>query len=241
MKEFPKWVNFFCPAPIKARSQKIYKRINKLIEKRPLGSFFAILAVLFVLIVIGNFLGKPKAVEQKAKEPILVKTYSIGSAPRITIPAQIEKEGVIQIEAQTPGIIYKINVKDGQSVQKGQNLISLSSNYQGANAASVSRQLAGVQAQTARETYNTQKDIIAKQKELAQKSDANADELRSITDKSRDETSSLVSLNESIISSIESNLTDLEANNTGGVNDTVILQTKQLQSQFLAATNQSRA
>ena len=116
MKEFPKWVNFFRPAPIKARSQKIYKRINKLIEKRPLGSFFAIMAVLFVLIVIGNFLGKPKVTEQKAKEPIIVKTYSIGSAPRITVPAQIEKEGVIQIEAQTPGIVYKINVKDGQSV-----------------------------------------------------------------------------------------------------------------------------
>lgn len=228
-------------APIKERSKKYYVRLVKNLEKRPLGSFFAILLVLFALIAIGKFLDKPEITEEQAKEPILVEIYSIGSAPRITVPAQIEKEGVVQIEAQTSGIVHKINVKDGQSVKKGQNLISLASNYQGANAASVSRQLAGIGVQTAQETFNAQKDIVAAQRELAEKSDSNQDELRSIADKSIDETRSLVSLNESILTSIENDIRNLEATNVGGANDALILQSKQLRSQFLSATIQARS
>lgn len=228
-------------APIKEKSRKIYTKIVRSSKKRPLQSFFAILLILLILIAFGNLLRKPTAEETKVKEPIEVQTYAIGSAPRITLSAQIEKEGVIQIAAQTTGIVNKIHFREGNEVKKGQTLVSLSTNYQGANAASVQHQIALVQAKTAQETFNFQKDIIAKQREVAEKTDANADELASIAQKSIDETKSQISLNESILSTLDENLKTLEANNANGTNDALILQTKQLQSQFLATTNQSRS
>lgn len=251
MTRLTKRVNFFRSAlvslkarsaPLKEKSRIIYKRATIFAQARPLWTFFGLLLILLAAIVVGNFPTKPKVTdEEKAKEAIEVETYSIGQAPLLTIPAQIENEGVIQIEAQASAIISKINVKDGQSVKKGQLLISLASNYQGGNAASVQRQLAGVQAQTARITFDAQKDIIAKQREIAEKADSSADDLRDITEKSQDETKQQVNLNESILSQIEANINQLEASNVGGSNDALILQTKQLQSQFLAATNQARS
>lgn len=230
------------PASLKSKSQKYYTRTYEFSKRRPQTAFFTLLLILLVFIALGNVIRKPKTEDiQEAKNPIAVETFSIGSAPRITVSAQVEKEGVVQIVAQTAGIVNKVNVKDGQTVKRGQNLISLSSNYQGANAASVQRQLAGVQAQTARITLDAQKEIIAGQRDIANRSDVNADDLRSITQKSVDETKSLVSLNESILTTIEANIKTLESTNVGGANDALILQTKQLQSQFLAGTNQSRS
>jgi len=229
-------------ASIKVKSKKIYTNIISKVEGRPVQSFLLTLLLLLGLIVLGNLITKPKtAEEEKAKEPIAVDTYSIGSAPRITVPAQVEKDGVIQITAQTAGIVNKINVVDGQQVKKGQPLISLSSNYQGANAASVQRQLAGVQAQNAKVVFDAQQEIISKQREIAQESATNSDDLRSISEKSIDETKSLISLNDSILTSLDTNLTELETTNVGGANDAAILQTKQLKSQFQAANNQAKS
>lgn len=228
--------------PIKETSKRIYSRLYKFSQARPLTAFLGLLVILLALIVAGNFITKPRVAEEDlTKDPVPVETFAIGSAPRITVPAQVEKDGVITISAQTAGIVNKINVHEGQTVNKGQSLVSLSSNYQGGNAASVGKQLASVQAQTAKVTYDATRDIIAKQREIAEKTDANADELRRITKGSVDETRSQVTLNESILSTLESNTAQLEANNVGGANDALILQTKQLQSQFLAATNQARS
>ncbi len=251
MKKTNRLVSFFrpvstrirgVPAPLKTKTRNFYKKISRKLEVRPLSSFFVLLIVLALLIVVGNFARKPKMLdEQKAKDPISVETYTIGNAPKITVPAQIEKEGVIQITSQTSAIVNKVNVKEGQYIEKGKTLISLASNYQGASASSVQRQLAGSQAKTAKETYIAQKDIIAKQKEIADKTDANADELRSLAEKSQNETKSLVALNETILSAIGNDLKQLEATNVGGVNDNLILQSRQLQSQFLSATNQAKS
>lgn len=251
MKKYPLWVNFFRPAsrylqgrtaPIKEKSKKIYTKIAKILEKRPLMTFFFLLLILFISIAIGSFITKPKPQdEEKTKEPIVVETYSIGSAPKITVSAQIENNGVIQISAQTAGIVNKVSVKEGQSIQRAQTLISLSTNYQGANASSVQRQFASVQSQTAQITYLAQKDIITKQREIAEKTDANSDEIKNITQKSITDTKGLVTLNDSILSTLSTNLATLEANNIGGVNDALILQTKQLQSQFLSTTNQTKS
>ncbi len=205
-------------------------------------AFFFLLLILFISIAIGSFITKPKPQdEEKTKEPIVVETYSIGSAPKITVSAQIENNGIIQISTQTAGIVNKVNVKEGQSIQRAQTLISLSTNYQGANASSVQRQLASIQSQTAQITYLAQKDIITKQREIAEKTDANSDEIKDITQKSISDTKELVSLNDSILSTLSANLAALEANNIGGANDTLILQTKQLQSQFLSITNQTKS
>jgi len=118
-------------------------------------------------------------------------------------------------------------------VTRGKMLVSLSSNYQGGNAASLQASIAAENLKYINETYDSQKDIIAKQKDMTNKSDSNNDEFRSITDKSLSETQSLISLNDSILSTLQDKLTAYEAANDA----TNILATKQSMTQYLSSNN----
>ena len=217
------------------------KRALVFIDKRPFASFFVILGILLLLIIVSNILGATKPPETKKEAQIKqIKVYNVGGSPKLTVQAQIEKSGAIKITALTPGVVQTIYKNTGESFAKGETLIGMSSNYQGGNTSSLSRQLAQTQYNNALETYDTQKDIIQKQRELADKTDVNADELRNITSKSIDETKSLVGLNDDILKGIDQNLATLEANPPSSANDAMILSAKQLKTQFLAANNQAR-
>lgn len=211
-----------------------------IIRKYPIRNFIAVFLTLFLLIVIGNFLRKPKAQPKVPVPPKTVTLYHIGGAPKVRVQAQIQKSGVITIVAQTPGVVHAIPVTEGQRVTKGNQLVSLASNYYGGNAAVLQRQLAQKQYQQINDTFNLQTDLIGKQKELAQKNQDNTDQLRDITSKSIDETQSLLALNEDILATLDQNLQAYQATNSAGLNNTLILSTKQLKSQFLAAVNQLR-
>lgn len=220
---------------------KSVKKAISFIDSKPLTSFFTILGILLVLIIAGSIIRKPKpAPIQKAviKE---VKTYKIGSQPTIKIQAKIEKSGIVKIVAQSPGIVNYINVVEGQKVKRGYNLLGLSSNYSGANAFSVQRQIAQTTNKNVKESYDIQKDLIKKQREAADKSDQNSDQLRDITSKSIDETKSLLNLNENISNTLNLTLTTLESSNQNGQNDSTILQTKQLIAQVSSGINQLKS
>lgn len=236
MKKTNRLVSFFRPVPQKTK--RTYKKIITIVRNRPLTAF--LLSLLFLLAVIagGNFLSSPK--DQGAPPPSVksVEVYTIGKAPTITVQAQIKKDGVVQIVAQTPGIVQKISVAEGDKVNRGTNIVSLSTNYQGGNAASLARQLAQVQAANVNETFDTQKEIIAKQRDIANKGAENTQELRKISADSLNDTNSLLDLNRNIVDTLNANLKNLENNNTGGVNDQLILSTKQQVSSFQAAVNQ---
>lgn len=207
-------------------------------RRHPFISFFALLGLLFLIILLNSFLTpKPNddTVVHVAKE---VSTYKIGKTPRILVSAQVEKTGVVKIVALTPGVISAVNVFEGQEVGQGTTLVSLSSNYSGGNAPDIQRQLAAATLSNVNDTYQTQKEIIKKQRELADKSRENTEDLRKISNDSLGSTRDLLSLNQGIVDSLKSSLTDLENNNIGGVNDTAILQTKQLISQFQSGVNQ---
>jgi len=225
---------------VREKGANAYRRTTVFVRRRPFASFFIALALLFLVMAANTFLA-PKAQEVK-KEPVVksVAVYQIGSAPKTNILAQVEKSGVVQIVAQTPGIVGQINVFEGQQVGKGANLIQLSSNYSGGNAAGVGAAIAQEQYKQVVDTFDTQKDIIKKQREIAEKTDANSDALRDITNQSISDTQGVIDLNDSILSSLNANITNLEATNVGGVNDAAILQTKQLKSQFLSANSQLR-
>ncbi len=219
-----------------------YRKAERAIEHRPLISFFSALLILLLLIIASNFLNSPKTEGQKTvAEEKQIEVYKIGTVPKISAQAQVEKTGVITITALMSGVISEVNVYEGMRVEQGTNLIWMTNNYQGGNVFSLQRQLAETQYQNVLNTYNLQKDIIAKQRDLADKSKSNIDELRNITDDSIDETKSLIDLNEGIVDSLSSNLTDLENTNSNGSNDTLILTTKQVLSQVLAGLNQARA
>lgn len=242
MKKLTSWVNFFRPAPLKRKAQKIYTKLTKTVDKSPLTSFFVVLALVFAAIAIGHFIRKPdEDTASREKAPVTVETYKIGEAPRIRVNAQIEKTGIVDITAQTPAIVDSINTIEGQTVLRGTNIVSLSSNYVGGNPATAQRQLAQTQLANVQETYNLQKDLIVKQRDIANKQAQNSQELKDITSKSLDETRSLISLNESIQTTVNDNLKTLESTNINGTNDELILSTKLQQSQIQATLNQLRS
>lgn len=227
-------------AGIQKRGATVYRKAVVFIKRKPFTSLIVVLALLFFA-MLTNVLLSPKTKEAK-KEQVVKKVYvyRVGSSPRMSILAQAEKSGVITIVAQAPGIVSTIPIQEKQQVEKGTNVLQLSSNYQGGNATEVQLSIATAQNALTKETFETQKELIAKKREAAEKTDANADDLGSIADASLADSRSLIALNESILSTIDTNLSELEATNDKGTNDDGILQTKQLKSQFLSANNQLR-
>lgn len=242
MKKFKKYQKFFLAklALLNKKRRVILRKIFIFIQKKPFTSFFSVLAVFFVLMVIGNLLFAPKPESKNAQEaPKQVKIYKLGSAPLVSYQGKIEKSGVIKIVAQMPGIVSAINVTEGQKIDRGTNILSLSTNYQGGNALSLSRQIAQTQYQNAKDTFDTQKDVIAKQREQADKNKDNADLMRQITSQSATDTQALFDLSKTIIDSLNQNIQNLINTNVGGANDTAILQAKEQLSQFQSAMVQT--
>lgn len=214
--------------------------IKKDFTKKPLLNIFLGIFVFVLLIALSNFLQQtPKAEESENLQSKQVQTYSIGSVPRMTVQAQIEKSGVMKIVALSGGVVQKIYYREGEHVNKGNTIVSLSSNYQGGNAFSVQRQLAQTQYNSSQDTYSLQKDLISKQRDIATASAENAQQLRDITNKSLDDTRNLLSLNETMLRNVETSIEQLQQNPQA---DQSLLQTLQSQrAQLLAATSQTRS
>ncbi len=216
------------------------RRVGAFVERRPLLSFFTLLGVILLLIVISNLIRRPQiAPKTERAQTKSVELYHIGTAPKMTVQAQTNKSGVIQIMALSAGVVQQINYREGDFVPQGAVILSLSSNYQGGNTFSLQRQIAQTQYRNVLDTYQTQKDIITKQIEQAHKTDENSDKLRDITNQSLDDTRSLISLNETILSSIDTQLRTLQQNPEA--NASLILSTQQLKSQFLSALSATRS
>lgn len=214
------------------------KRVSQFATARPFVSLFVLLGLLVLFIVLGNMLSRPDTTEETVEAPEKqVEVYHIGEAPTMTVQAQVEKSGVITITALSPGVVQKLYAEPGDYVAKGKTLLSMSTNYQGGNAAYLQVQIAQRQLQNINETYDTQKEVIAKQKEVAQKTDANSDELRSITDKSLEETRGLITLNEEIVKTLEETLEAAKQQN----NQSTVLATQQQLSSYRSALNSLRS
>ena len=222
-----------------SRFKKVYVVGSTQVRRHPLISFFAALLLLLLLIIASNFLAEPKSQTTSTKPvPKQVSVYHIGSAPTISLPAKINKTGVIAIMAQTAGIIQSVNVTEGDTVSRGKVIVNISSNYQGGDAAGVQAQIASVQNKNVQETFQTQMDIIDRQADVATASASNAEQLQQISSQSVGETNDLISQNQDIINTLDTNITDLTNSNTNGGNDALILQAKEMRTQFQAAVNQ---
>lgn len=185
----------------------LWKKFLTLLDARPLVSFFGFLALLLLLIIIGSMLRRPVATTEAATpEPTLVETYSFGESPKMSFTAKVEKAGVISIYAQTAGIVQKIQSAEGQRVGRGQSLVSLSSNYQGTNIASISREIAQKNAESTTQNFELQRDIIARQRDVANKADIQTNDLRNISRQSMDDTRALITTNQEILDSLQAQL-----------------------------------
>lgn len=215
------------------------RQVVTFIKQRPLTSFFISLGLLLALIILGSLVFRPKLRETK-KEPVVkeVQVYSFGSTPTSTFQAQIEKKGVIKIQSQIGAVVQSINVREGMQVNKGANLITLSTNYQGSNAPAVQTSIASKQLELATETLNAQKEIIAKQRDVANQTLTNAEKQRDIANRSVEETQSLIDLNQQMLDAINKNLSDLQSANASS---SAILAIQQSKAQLLSGLNQARS
>ena len=196
---------------ISFRSQ--YKSTTGFIKRRPLGSFFIALGLLFLVIIVGHILNQPKIEKPVAPTPKSVQLYSIGEAPKVTFEAKVEKAGDIKIVAQTAGIVQDVSVTDGSSVKKGEQLISLSTNYQGDSAPGVQSQLAQAQYQNVLDTFGAQEDAINQQRAIANNTFQNYNEQQSIASQSASNTTSLINNNQTVLDTLSQQLTTDQNNN----------------------------
>lgn len=216
-----------------------YKKSVTFTQRHPFPAFFISLGILLFIIILGSVVFKTKPQEEVVRSQVKeVEVFRFGQSPTIAVQGQVSKSGVVKVVAQTPGIVNAIHITEGSQISKGKTLIGLSSNYQGGNAFSLQRQLAGLQYQNTKDTYDTQKEILIKQRDLINKQSDNSDELKRITQSSIDETQSLVDLNTTILDKVRGDISSLESTNTNGVNDQAILGLQQLQAQIQGGTNQ---
>lgn len=220
----------------KLKTEKIVNTIRKQVETRPLLTLFVLLGSLVLMITTGNIFRQPKSTAQTKQAKKSVSIYKVGSVPKLSSQAQIEKTGVIQITAQTSGVVSRINVTEGSKLSRGTSLISLSNSYSGGNAMTLSRQMAQKQNEYTEAIYPAQKDLIAKQREIINQNQTNFEKLRDITGQSVSDTENLIELNNDIISTLDTNIQNLSVDPIA--NATLILTSKQLKSQFKSANNQ---
>jgi len=200
---------------LQSKFSHVSSKTLSFVDRRPLISFFAVLAMLVGLIVLSNFISRPKVASTETTKIVKpVSIYSIGTAPKITVQAQTKKSGVIEIVALSGGVVDTINVQEGAVVVSGTNLVSLSSNYKGESTATVQRQIAGTKYQGALATFPKQKETIERQKELAEANKEDKEELRKITENSINETKTLVQLNEDYLKYLQEQLSNTPSSAT---------------------------
>lgn len=175
------------------RKSKRYKKAVTFLQKRPFVSFFVAIGLLFLIIIAGNVLASLGNTPQKTEEVSKnTDVYRIGESPKVTLQAKVNQEGVVEVIAQTPGIVDEVYVFEGEQVKAGQTLAALSTNYQGGNAPGLQASLIGLQYKNIQDTFDTQKELISKQREVAEKSNNNSEELRKISDKTEEDTRNLL-------------------------------------------------
>jgi len=221
---------------------RVKNTVTGFVDKHPLPTFFVLLFLLIGVAALGNKLRTPAATPTTAvAQPKTVETYQLSGSPTIAIQAKVEKSGTVTLVAQTAGIVQKISKKEGDKVQRGTNIIALSTNYQGGNASSLGRQIAQKNYQFQQDNYNQQVDIINKQRDIANKVDTQGDELRAINRQSQDATKSLIVVNQDLYNSIDSQLVSASADNADHSKDTTITQLQQAKAGVLAAINNLQA
>lgn len=210
------------------------------IRHRPITSLLVALVSLLGLILAGNFFFAPKVASIPTGPQVKqVQIYTIGSVPKVAAQAQIQNSGVVTVTALSGGVVQSIDASEGDQINKGSNLISLSSNYAGGNAPAIQQSIAFKQFQQINNTFQTQKELIQKQKELANSTQENASQLLDISARSVVDLQAIADLNQNMLDTVKQNLTDLENLPTTPDTRQQILQLKQLENQLQVAQNQT--
>ena len=112
-----------------------------------LKRFAPAIAIIGIIVLAGLIFWSRKITpDDEPQEPLpeqttFVELYQPGQS-YLTTQAKVTDEGVITVVAQSSGVVQRVNISEGQKVRRGQQLASLSSNYQGANASALQLELA---------------------------------------------------------------------------------------------------
>ncbi len=224
------------------RLVSIKTKVGGILRTNPFIAIASSICIFVSLIVIGSYFRQVRVNEAKVIPPIKrVSTFTIGESPRIKLFGEVEKTGVVTITSLAGGIVSKIAVTEGQRITKGTTLMHLSSNYAGASAVLVQRQLAQKQKSLSDKSLEIQRDIIAKQRDLSDKSRDNTEELRKISEKSIDDTQNTITQNNDLIKAIDSQIAYLESINVGGSQTASILSLKGQKSQLSSGNLQLKS
>lgn len=230
LKKFGSQINY------KLKPKERYRNTIVFIEKKPFASFFIALGILLAAILLGSTIFRVQTPEVATRtEPKKIEVFKLGENASINVQGEVKKSGVIKIVAQSPGVVKSISKQEGSMAKKGEIIISLSSNYQGGNAATLQKQLAGLTYQNTKATYDIQKELIQKQRDLTNAQSENSEQLRELTQISVNDTRDLLNLNTNIIDQIKSNIQTLQNNNA---DPSDILALQQVLSQMQSGTNQ---
>ena len=111
-----------------------FTKIKTFLQEKPYLAFGLALATMIIAIVLSYLIRTPAATEEtKIEKPLLVEVDN-GQVHYLTAQAQLQKDDVVQIIAQTAGVVNKVNFTAGDSIKSGQAIINIATNYQGANA-----------------------------------------------------------------------------------------------------------
>ncbi|GIW62690.1 MAG: secretion protein HlyD [Patescibacteria group bacterium] len=233
-----KLVNYY----VKQLYKNALERFGFLLKTNPLLFLLLVNTLLVLLIVFGRLIAKDNQTDTTTVENIKrVEVYRVGTSAKVKVKGKVETSSSAVITALTSGLVKSVDVVEGQKVAKNKVLARLSSNYWGANANYIQSKIAKIQLDNAKNNYDTQKEIIAKNKELVSLNKDNRENLNQISKESVDRTTEIINLNNEIISTLDSYLNNYQATNSAGINDALILSTKQLKSQYLSANNQLKS
>lgn len=172
------------------------------------------LAGLFLILLIGSRFLQPGELQTAdvAPKTISVATFVVGEDDLYQAAVgKVKNLSSLTLVAQTPGPISKPRYSEGDYVDEWALIATVASAYDGSNALSVSRQIAGESYTLAEVTYDNTVQVVSKTRELADANSDNTEELRKLSEASLDGTRNSVSATKEALEGLKAGLTGVPA------------------------------
>ncbi len=151
------------------------RRFFAWLEQRPNTSFAVILILLFGVIAAASLSRTPETITETASPaPQTSRAFPVKENAFVTATAKVKKSGVIDVVAESSGVVQSIHVRVGQQVGAGTSLVTLTSDY-GANAARLSAEKAQLSNEFTQRVYGLEREINERERKIADADDSLSD------------------------------------------------------------------
>lgn len=172
------------------------------------GLVLAIALTVVLLVVTGVAVATQQKPVQEETQPerraLQVETVIYGQESLTEeVAGTIKNLNAITLVAQSNGPVSRVNVFEGDQVQRGAVLMNQETAYAAGNAATVQRQISQKNLESAQESLDSTVETVAKQREQADKNRDNQTELKEISESSILETEDLIAVIETQVDALE--------------------------------------